>query len=79
MAIVAMTDPTASSNPDVPVSVLTFTKNWLYFLLLQTYPKWNDKSIVLSAFFWGYVIPQIMAGWLAGRYGTVKELTLLVK
>lgn len=53
VAIVAMTDPTASSNPDVP-----------------TYPKWNDKSIVLSAFFWGYVIPQIMAGWLAGRYGS---------
>lgn len=52
VAIVAMTDPTASSNPKVP-----------------TYPEWHDKSIVLSAFFWGYVLPQIFAGWMAGRYG----------
>lgn len=52
VAIVAMTDPTASSNPEVP-----------------TYPGWHDKSIILSAFFWGYIIPQIVAGWMAGRYG----------
>ncbi|XP_066153293.1 putative inorganic phosphate cotransporter isoform X2 [Euwallacea fornicatus] len=53
VAIVAMTDPSASINPNVP-----------------TYPEWHDKSIVLSAFFWGYVLPQIIAGWLAGRYGS---------
>ncbi|KAL1494024.1 hypothetical protein ABEB36_009697 [Hypothenemus hampei] len=53
VAIVAMTDPTASTNPNVPV-----------------YPEWTDKSIILSAFFWGYVIPQIVAGWLAGRFGS---------
>ncbi|XP_060522860.1 putative inorganic phosphate cotransporter isoform X2 [Cylas formicarius] len=52
VAIVAMTDPFASSNPNV-----------------RTYPEWTDKSVVLSAFFWGYVIPQIFAGWLAGQYG----------
>ncbi|CAG9767285.1 unnamed protein product [Ceutorhynchus assimilis] len=52
VAIVAMTDPKASSNPNVP-----------------TYPDWHDKSIILSAFFWGYVLPQVIAGWLAGRYG----------
>lgn len=52
VAIVAMTTPSASSNPNIP-----------------TYPDWNDKSIVLSAFFWGYIIPQIFAGWIAGQYG----------
>nr|XP_023018070.1 putative inorganic phosphate cotransporter [Leptinotarsa decemlineata] len=31
--------------------------------------NWTDKSIVLSSFFWGYVIPQVGAGWLAGQYG----------
>ncbi|XP_050302077.1 putative inorganic phosphate cotransporter isoform X2 [Anthonomus grandis grandis] len=52
VAIVAMTDPTASVNPQVP-----------------TYPEWHDKSIVLSAFFWGYIIPQVGAGYLSGRFG----------
>ncbi|CAH1116930.1 unnamed protein product [Phaedon cochleariae] len=51
VGIVAMTDPTASLNPNIP-----------------TY-NWTDKSIVLSAFFWGYILPQIAAGWLANRYG----------
>ncbi|CAG9857083.1 unnamed protein product [Phyllotreta striolata] len=51
VGIVAMTDPTASINPDVP-----------------TY-DWSDKSVILSAFFWGYILPQLGAGWLAARYG----------
>ncbi|KAJ8946324.1 hypothetical protein NQ318_004213 [Aromia moschata] len=51
VGIVAMTDPTASINPDVP-----------------TY-NWTDKSIMLSAFFWGYILPQVGAGWLANNYG----------
>ncbi|XP_060531442.1 putative inorganic phosphate cotransporter isoform X2 [Cylas formicarius] len=36
---------------------------------VPTYPEWTDKSIVLSAFFWGYVLPQAFAGWAANRYG----------
>ncbi|XP_076262233.1 putative inorganic phosphate cotransporter isoform X3 [Rhynchophorus ferrugineus] len=52
VAIVAMTSPASSSNPNIP-----------------TYPEWNDKSVVLSAFFWGYILPQIFAGWIAGQYG----------
>ncbi|KAJ8929837.1 hypothetical protein NQ314_017440 [Rhamnusium bicolor] len=51
VGIVAMTDPTASNNPDIP-----------------TY-NWTDKSIMLSAFFWGYILPQVGAGWLANTYG----------
>ncbi|KAG5861854.1 hypothetical protein JTB14_035474 [Gonioctena quinquepunctata] len=51
VGIVAMTDPTASINPDIP-----------------TY-NWTDKSVVLSAFFWGYILPQVGAGWLANNYG----------
>ncbi|KAJ3645134.1 hypothetical protein Zmor_022820 [Zophobas morio] len=30
---------------------------------------WHDKSILLSSFFWGYIIPQIGAGQLAKKYG----------
>ncbi|CAH1116175.1 unnamed protein product [Phaedon cochleariae] len=51
ICIVAMTDPTASINEDIP-----------------TY-NWTDKSIILSAFFWGYMLPQIAAGWLVTKYG----------
>ncbi|KAF5293589.1 hypothetical protein FQA39_LY03074 [Lamprigera yunnana] len=51
VSIVAMTNPNASSNEDVP-----------------TY-DWDDKSIMLSSFFWGYIVPQIGAGQLAKYYG----------
>ncbi|CAG9865217.1 unnamed protein product [Phyllotreta striolata] len=30
---------------------------------------WTNRNIILSSFFWGYVIPQTMAGWLMTRYG----------
>ncbi|KAK5641841.1 hypothetical protein RI129_010388 [Pyrocoelia pectoralis] len=30
---------------------------------------WEDESVILSSFFWGYVIPQIGAGQLAKYYG----------
>ncbi|CAG9828057.1 unnamed protein product [Diabrotica balteata] len=51
VAIVAMTDPTASSNKDIP-----------------TY-NWDDKSLVMASFLWGYFIPQVAAGYLSDKYG----------
>ncbi|XP_030754152.1 putative inorganic phosphate cotransporter [Sitophilus oryzae] len=36
---------------------------------IPTYPEWKDKSVALSAFFWGYIIPQLFAGWIAVQYG----------
>lgn len=51
VGIVAMGDPHASPNPEVPVY------------------EWDDESIILSSFFWGYVIPQVGAGQLAKKYG----------
>ncbi|CAH0563483.1 unnamed protein product [Brassicogethes aeneus] len=36
---------------------------------IPVYPEWHDKSIALSSFFWGYIIPQIGAGMLASKYG----------
>ncbi|KAJ8929833.1 hypothetical protein NQ314_017436 [Rhamnusium bicolor] len=36
---------------------------------IPTY-NWNDKSVVLSAFFWGYIVLQPFAGWLGRTYGT---------
>ncbi|CAG9828058.1 unnamed protein product [Diabrotica balteata] len=51
VAIVAMTDPNASSNKDIP-----------------TY-NWNDKSLIMASFLWGYCIPQVVAGYVSDRYG----------
>ncbi|RZB39599.1 inorganic phosphate cotransporter [Asbolus verrucosus] len=36
---------------------------------IPTYPEWTQKEIILSAFFWGYVIPQIGAGQIAKKFG----------
>ncbi|CAG9828054.1 unnamed protein product [Diabrotica balteata] len=51
LTIVAMTDPNANENKDIP----TF--------------DWKNRNVILSAFFWGYITPQILAGWLMTRYG----------
>ncbi|KAJ8946310.1 hypothetical protein NQ318_004199 [Aromia moschata] len=51
VAIVAMTDNTTSSNPDIPIY------------------DWNDKSVVLSSFYWSYIVLQIYAGNLGATYG----------
>nr|CAI5843727.1 unnamed protein product [Callosobruchus analis] len=31
---------------------------------------WDNKSVILSSFFWGYITMQIFAGELGNRYGT---------
>ncbi|KAJ3645136.1 hypothetical protein Zmor_022822 [Zophobas morio] len=36
---------------------------------IPTYPQWTEKETILSAFFWGYVIPQIGAGALVKKFG----------
>ncbi|KAH1021984.1 hypothetical protein HUJ04_011460 [Dendroctonus ponderosae] len=36
---------------------------------IPTYPEWRDQNVILSAFFWGYIIPQVFAGWAARRFG----------
>jgi ACS family sodium-dependent inorganic phosphate cotransporter len=32
---------------------------------------WDSKmqGLVLSSFFYGYIVTQVLGGWLAGRYG----------
>ncbi|EDW01195.1 putative inorganic phosphate cotransporter [Drosophila grimshawi] len=39
---------------------------------------WNtsDKSLILSSFFWGYVLTQVPAGLLAKRFGAKSVLTV---
>ncbi|KAJ8980968.1 hypothetical protein NQ317_013422 [Molorchus minor] len=36
---------------------------------IPTY-DWNNKSVILSSFFWGYIILQVFAGQLGRTYGT---------
>ncbi|XP_063918406.1 putative inorganic phosphate cotransporter [Zophobas morio] len=36
---------------------------------IPTYPEWDNTDIVLSSFFWGYIIPQIGAGQLSEYFG----------
>ncbi|XP_066140972.1 putative inorganic phosphate cotransporter [Euwallacea fornicatus] len=36
---------------------------------IQTYPHWTHKGAILSAFFWGYIWPQVFAGYAANRFG----------
>ncbi|CAH1972864.1 unnamed protein product [Acanthoscelides obtectus] len=36
---------------------------------IPTY-DWENKSVILSSFFWGYITLQIFAGELGNRYGT---------
>ncbi|CAH1104149.1 unnamed protein product [Psylliodes chrysocephalus] len=52
VALVAMTDETASKNPNIPVY------------------DWDNKSILLSSFFWGYSALQIIAAMLSRIYGS---------
>ncbi|KAJ3645132.1 hypothetical protein Zmor_022819 [Zophobas morio] len=41
-----------------------------------TFPHWTEKETILSAFFWGYVIPQIGAGALVKKFGPKWFLTV---
>ncbi|XP_056640333.1 putative inorganic phosphate cotransporter isoform X2 [Diorhabda carinulata] len=37
---------------------------------VKTFPEWSEsKNVMLSSFFWGYVLTQIPAGQLAERFG----------
>ncbi|XP_050508958.1 putative inorganic phosphate cotransporter isoform X2 [Diabrotica virgifera virgifera] len=35
---------------------------------IPTY-NWNDKSLIMASFLWGYCIPQIVAGYVSDKYG----------
>lgn len=79
VAIVAMTDKHAA-NPDFEVSVVCShlldidranrNTNFRFIYNLQEY-DWDEKTkaLVLSSFFWGYVVTQVPAGQLAQRWG----------
>ncbi|XP_023310544.1 putative inorganic phosphate cotransporter isoform X1 [Anoplophora glabripennis] len=37
---------------------------------IPTYPEWADeKNVILSSFFWGYIVFQSVAGMIAKKYG----------
>ncbi|XP_031355230.1 putative inorganic phosphate cotransporter [Photinus pyralis] len=48
----------------VAMTTLNITEN----TEIPTY-TWTDKSVMLSAYYWGYVVPQVIAGQLGQRYG----------
>ena len=34
------------------------------------------QSMVLAGYFWGYIVTQIAGGWLAGKYGGKRVITI---
>ncbi|VEN35349.1 unnamed protein product [Callosobruchus maculatus] len=46
---------------------------------VPTYPEWeSEKNVMLSAFFWGYVLTQIPAGQLAEYFGPKRFLSAAI-
>ncbi|XP_060526465.1 putative inorganic phosphate cotransporter [Cylas formicarius] len=41
---------------------------------VPTYPQWDNKNVIMSAFFWGYIVPQPFAGWAADKWGPKRFL-----
>ncbi|KAK9887949.1 hypothetical protein WA026_000247 [Henosepilachna vigintioctopunctata] len=41
---------------------------------IPTYPEWEGEGQILSSFFWGYIILQVVAGQIAEKYGPKKFL-----
>ncbi|XP_018561181.1 putative inorganic phosphate cotransporter [Anoplophora glabripennis] len=38
---------------------------------IPTYPEWaSKKNMILSSFYWGYIVFQFVAGMVANKYGT---------
>ncbi|CAH2017455.1 unnamed protein product [Acanthoscelides obtectus] len=38
--------------------------------------NWTNKNVVLSSFFWGYIIPQVFMAVVMKRYGTKRILII---
>ncbi|KAK9887950.1 hypothetical protein WA026_000248 [Henosepilachna vigintioctopunctata] len=36
---------------------------------ITTYPEWQNKDVILSSFYWGYLLLQIPAGLIGYKYG----------
>lgn len=46
----------------------------------EDHPEWSetDTGMLLSSFFWGYIVPQIPGGWMATTYGGKRVLAVSV-
>nr|CAH7751235.1 unnamed protein product [Callosobruchus chinensis] len=60
----------------VSISIVAMTDNSTTTNLdVPTY-NWNNKNVVLSSFFWGYILPQVFMAVAIKRYGTKKILAI---
>ncbi|KAF5293592.1 hypothetical protein FQA39_LY03077 [Lamprigera yunnana] len=57
------------------VTIVAMTSNTSANADVPIYP-WTDQSIVLSSFFWGYVLSPILIGQLAKKYGAKWFITI---
>ncbi|XP_044252811.1 putative inorganic phosphate cotransporter [Tribolium madens] len=51
------------------VAIISMTEESPPSNSISTYPQWDNTDTILSSFFWGYIIPQVVAGQLSERYG----------
>nr|CAH7751238.1 unnamed protein product [Callosobruchus chinensis] len=60
----------------VSIAIVAMTQNSTTISSNEPTYNWTDKNIVLSSFFWGYVIPQVFMGVVTKHYSTKRILII---
>ncbi|XP_063915678.1 putative inorganic phosphate cotransporter [Zophobas morio] len=51
------------------VAIISMTAETTPDPSIPTYPEWDNTDVILSSFFWGYILPQVGAGQLSEYFG----------
>ncbi|XP_044252908.1 putative inorganic phosphate cotransporter [Tribolium madens] len=58
-----------AQRTSLSVAIIAMTEETPPDPSIPTYPKWDNTDIILSSFFWGYIVPQVGAGQLGEYFG----------